>query len=235
CPRPTCSVSTSVMTGDPYTSPEFAKAALVTIDTQRDVLDGAPFEIAGTSAALTPIRALLEAFREAGRPIVHVVRLYQPDGVNADLSRRRALEEGLRVLVAGDRGSELAEELLPQPDVDLNPELLLAGGIQSLGPNEVAIYKPRWGAFYRTPLEAHLRDLSVSTLVFSGCNFPNCPRTSVYEASERDFRVVVVEDAISGLYDRGRSELKGIGVSVLTSAEVVQAVQVAAGDPLPSA
>jgi nicotinamidase-related amidase len=141
----------------------------------------------------------------------------------------------LRVLVAGDRGSELAEELLPQPDVDLNPELLLAGGIQSLGPNEVAIYKPRWGAFYRTPLEAHLRDLSVSTLVFSGCNFPNCPRTSVYEASERDFRVVVVEDAISGLYDRGRSELEGIGVSVLTSAEVVQAVQVAAGDPLPSA
>ncbi|WP_459872860.1 hypothetical protein, partial [Endothiovibrio diazotrophicus] len=50
------------------------------------------------------------------------------------------------------------------------------------------LYKPRWGAFYRTSLESHLRGLDVSTLVFSGCNFPNCPRTSIYQASERDFR-----------------------------------------------
>src|SRR3989442_358297 len=32
--------------------------------------------------------------------------------------------------------------------------------------------------------------LGISTLVCCGCNFPNCPRTSLYEASERDFRLV---------------------------------------------
>jgi nicotinamidase-related amidase len=48
--------------------------------------------------------------------------------------------------------------------------------------------------------------------VFTGCNFPNCPRTSVYEASERDFRIVVLEDALSGLYPQGRKELENIGV-----------------------
>jgi nicotinamidase-related amidase len=222
------------MTGDPYTSPKFGEAALITIDTQRDVLDGAPFEIAGTSAALTAMRALLEAFRETGRPIVHVVRLYEPGGVNADLCRRRALEDGLRVLMAGAPGSELAEDLLPEPDVCLDARALLAGKIQPLGPNETAIYKPRWGAFYETPVETHLRELGVSTLVFSGCNFPNCPRTSVYEASERDFRIVVAEDAVSGLYDRGRRELEGIGVRLLSSAQVAEAVRAANREPLPS-
>ena len=68
---------------DPYTDPDFSAAALVTIDTQRDVLDGGPLEIAGTSAALGPMRVLLEAFRDVGRAIVHVVRLYRADGANA--------------------------------------------------------------------------------------------------------------------------------------------------------
>jgi nicotinamidase-related amidase len=62
----------------------------------------------------------------------------------------------------------------------------------------------------------------VTTLVFSGCNFPNCPRTSIYEASERDFRVVVARNAVSGLYERGERELVGIGVHLHDSAEVVE-------------
>ena len=37
----------------------------------------------------------------------------------------------------------------------------------------------------------------------------------IYEASERDFRTVAIDDAISGLYDRGRVELENIGGSVL--------------------
>jgi len=61
--------------------------------------------------------------------------------------------------------------------------------------------------------------------VFCGCNFPNCPRTSIYEASERDFRTVIVEDAISGLYERGRQELINIGVAALTTAAVISTVE----------
>jgi hypothetical protein len=65
--------------GDSHTEPRFADAALVTIDTQRDVLEGGAIPIPGTSAALPAMRALLEAFRGAHRPIVHVVRLYERD------------------------------------------------------------------------------------------------------------------------------------------------------------
>ena len=203
-----------------YTTPDFAAAALITIDTQRDVLDGQPLEIPGTSAVLPAMIRLLDAFRQTHSPVVHIVRLYRPDGSNVDLCRRSLVEDGAAILAPRSTGSELAPELLTHPDIRLDPDLLLAGKVQKIGSREVVIYKPRWGAFFKTPLESHLRDHSVSTLVFCGCNFPNCPRTSIYEASERDFRIVVASDAVSGLYERGEHELAAIGVRLMTSEEI---------------
>jgi nicotinamidase-related amidase len=219
-----------------YVSPDFGSIALVSIDVQRDVLEGQPFEIAGTSAAAREIARLAEAFRDAGLPIVHVVRLYREDGSNVDPCRRKWIEGGTKVLAPGTSGAEIPDELVP-PGTVLDTELLLAGGVQELGRGEVAIYKPRWGAFYRTPLEDHLEKLGVSTLVFCGCNFPNCPRTSIYEASERDFRVVLAEDAISGLYERGREELRNIGVRLMSSDQIAASLRPATEleSPSPSA
>ena len=210
---------------DPYLAPDFARVALVTIDTQRDTLDGQPFEIPGTSAVLPRMQRLAEAFRAARRPIVHAVRLYRPDGSNVDLCRRRAVEDGARLVLAGSPGAEPAPGLLPTNAPPLDAELLLAGGIQQAGPAEVIIYKPRWGAFFQTPLEAHLRALGVSTLAFAGCNFPNCPRASVYEASERDFRIVLVRDAVSGLDTRGEREMRAIGVVSMDADALVAALR----------
>lgn len=146
-----------------------------------------------------------------------------------DLCRRLSVEDGARVLACGTQGSQLAPQLLPVPGQSLDHELLLAGGIQALGPREDAIYKPRWGAFYDTPLEHHLREQQVTTLVFCGCNFSNCPRTSIYEASERDFRIALPRDAVSGLYERGKRELANIGVSLASAAEL--AVELAGSTP----
>lgn len=213
------------MRRDPYTAPDFASSALITIDTQRDVLDGQPLEIPGTSAALPAMQRLLDGFREAGRPIVHIVRLYRRDGSNADLCRRRLIEEGTAILAPGSEGSELAPGLLSDPAARLDPDQLLTGEVQEVGPAEVVIYKPRWGAFYDTALEAHLRSQDISTVVFCGCNFPNCPRTSIYEASERDFRVVVASDALSGLYERGEHELAAIGVAMMSTPEVLDSLR----------
>ena len=72
---------------DEYSAPEFRHCALITIDTQCDTLDGAPLEIEGTSAILPQMRALLDAFRRCDHPVVHVVRLYKPDGTNVGLCR----------------------------------------------------------------------------------------------------------------------------------------------------
>ncbi len=208
-----------------YTEPEWAKSALITIDTQCDTLDGQPFEIPGTSAILPRMQALLQIYREAEKPIIHIVRLYKADGSNVDLCRRELIEHGAALVLAGSSGCQLAPELLPHAGIELDAEFLLSGGIQKINSSEVAIYKPRWGAFYHTSLEHYLRELGISTLVFSGCNFPNCPRTSIYEASERDFRVVLVEDAISGLYEQGLREMHNIGVELISTDQVIDAVK----------
>src|SRR6185437_3894705 len=200
---------------DPYLAPRWASAALITIDTQCDVLDGGPLQIDGTSAVLPAMSRLAEAFRATGRPIVHVLRIYESDGANVDICRRAAVEAGAAILAPGTGGTELAPGLAPAGAPALDADRLLAGEPQPLGPEEIALYKPRWGAFHRTRLEEHLRALGVDTLVFCGCNFPNCPRTSIYEASERDFRVVLARDALSGLYERGERELDGIGALLL--------------------
>jgi nicotinamidase-related amidase len=174
--------------------------------------------------------ALAAAFRGAGRPIVHVVRLYRRDGSNVDICRRSMVEAGAEILAPGSSGSQLAPEIVEHPSFELEADELLEGRLQQVGPGEVVIYKPRWGAFFETPLDDHLRRQGVSTIVFCGCNFPNCPRTSIYEASERDFRVVLAEDAVSGLYAKGRDELERIGVQLMSTAEVVESV----ADPAPS-
>lgn len=213
---------------DKYTEAQWDRAALITIDTQRDTLDGQPFEIPGTSAVLPRIQTLIEAFRSAEKPIVHIVRLYKADGSNADISRKSIIEEGMQLVLAGSSGSQLAPELLPQPGIELDAELLLDGGVQLFGPHESVMYKPRWGAFYRTQLESFLHDRGVSTLVFCGCNYPNCPRTSIYEASERDFRAVLADDAISGLYERGRKEMADIGVMLAPAHDIAGLVSASA-------
>ncbi len=209
---------------DPYLAPRWESSALISIDTQCDTLDGGALEIAGTSDALPAMARLAEAFRAAARPIVHIVRLYEPDGANVDVCRRAAVQAGARILAPGDAGTELAPVLAPPGAPALEPRTLLAGEPQQLGEGEIALYKPRWGAFHDTRLEEHLRADGVDTLVFCGANFPNCPRTSIYEASERDFRVVLARDALSGLYERGERELAGIGVLLLDSGEVCAAL-----------
>jgi nicotinamidase-related amidase len=178
---------------DRYTRPLARSAALVPVDVQRDFLDSpggdAPLPVEGTSAAIPAMAKLATAFRECGLPFAHVIRLYQPDGSNVDLVRRESIEQGARIAVPGSAVSQIAAERLPNV-AELDLELLPAGGFQQVGTAEHVMYKPRWGAFYDKNLDRYLRETGSDTVVFAGCNFPNCPRTSIYEASERDFRIV---------------------------------------------
>lgn len=210
---------------DDYTEPHWSRSVLLTIDVQRDFsIPGAPALIAGTWEVVPAIQRLLTAYRSANLPIIHVIRLYLANGSNVDLCRRKRVEGGARIAVPETEGSQIVRELLPSSSILLDAANLLAGELQTIGDQERVMYKPRWGAFFKTQLGEYLRQLEVDTLVFCGCNFPNCPRTSIYEASERDFRVVLAKDAVSGLYDRGLEELRKIGVSILTTDECIDSL-----------
>lgn len=219
---------------DHYTRPDFAKAALLSVDVQRDLLEGGPLAFANPTAVLSNMIDIATAFRAVDRPIVHVVRLYLPDGSNADLCRRAALERGASALVVGTPGAELVSDLVPDGGALLNSDALLAGEFQALSANEIVMYKPRWGAFYATPLLEHIHALEITTVVIIGCNFPNCPRATAVEASERDLRVVVVTDALSRFDDHVVAEMGGIGVATMTSADVVKQLQISHARASPS-
>ena len=152
-----------------------------------------------------------------------MVRIYKIDGINVDLCRRKEVENGKKFLLENSTDADLAQQLLDNKIVANETKFLLEGGIQEISGNEVIIYKPRWGVFYETPLDSHLKEKEINTLVFCGCNFPNCPRTSIYEASERDYKIVLVEDIISGIYKKGITELKNIGVFI-TDTNIMQSI-----------
>lgn len=203
---------------DKYTKPNLRKSAIITIDTQNDFsLPGAVAEIKGTSEVIPNMTKILDACRRKEIPIIHVIRIYKEDGSNVDLCRRELIESGTDIVKPGSMGADLVHDIKPAKSEDLNYQDLLSGAIQQIGALEWVIYKPRWGAFYHTRLESFLKEQEVDTVIFIGCNFPNCPRTSIYEASERDFKVIMVEDAISGVYDKGIEELRNIGVHVCTT------------------
>lgn len=207
-----------------WTEPQFDKAALLTIDVQRDTLDGQPFEIPGTSRALPLIQQLCNAFRHADLPVIHVLRIYLADGSNAELCRREALANGEELFLAGKPGRQIAADLLPDSAPEPDDELLLKGQLQLVGPKEWYSYKSRWGAFHKTGLQAHLEALGVTTVVLAGCNYPNCVRATVYEGSARDFRVVAITDGISNFTEHGWEELRSIGINVMDAATCLAAL-----------
>ncbi|MEY9091641.1 cysteine hydrolase family protein [Paenibacillus sp. RC84] len=206
-----------------YIQPNLATCALLTIDTQNDFsLPGAPAEIPGTSEVLPVMGRLLEQCRVHGIPVIHVIRIYERDGSNADLCRKEMIEAGAAIAAPGSWGADLADAIKPPHAEELRFEALLGGEIQAIGEREWVLYKPRWGAFYNTKLENFLKERGIDTLIFTGCNFPNCPRTSMYEASERDFKAIMVEDAISGVYEKGKEEIGNIGISIYDSASLIR-------------
>ncbi|MGC3993759.1 MAG: isochorismatase family cysteine hydrolase [Propionicimonas sp.] len=206
---------------DSWTQPHLDRSALLVIDVQADFLDGGALPVPGTSSLVPSLGALTTAFRRAGRPLFHVVRLYAVADV--DLVRRGLVADGVGPVRPGPDGARVPAGLLGR-DVAPDPDVLLAGRPQEVGPGEWLLWKPRWSAFHRTGLEDLLRALDVDTVVVAGCNLPNCPRATILDASQRDFRVVMVVDAISGGSDERWGDLRGIGAVGMATADLVAAL-----------
>jgi nicotinamidase-related amidase len=208
-----------------YTQPHWERSVLITIDTQNDfTLPHAPAEIKGTADVVPTMKEVLEAYRAKRLPILHVIRYYKEDGSNVDVCRKEVVENGARFATPNTDGAELVEDIRPSSYTQLDANQLFNGEFQSVDQNEWVMYKSRWGAFYKTDLEQFLQNQGIDTLVFTGCNFPNCPRTSMYEASERDFRIVMVSDSMSQVYDKGIQEMENIGVHVCKATDVIESV-----------
>jgi nicotinamidase-related amidase len=185
--------------------------ALAIIDMQKDFLDegGACF-VPGGRSVVPATRALLDAFRGAGLPVIHVMVRWQKDGV--DMSRFTTnptlMERGLR---EGEPGAEPVDELTPLDD-------------------EYVIHKKRYSAFFGTSLETLLRSLGIVHLVTAGVCTNFCVRSTVHDAAFRDFLPVVARDcATSYTPEEHEQTLKDITRGygwVKTNAEILELLQI---------
>ena len=72
--------------------------------------------------------------------------------------------------------------------------------------DEPVIVKKRYSAFFRTDLDGMLAKLQATTLVVAGVNTHACVRTTVIDAYQRDYDVVVAADCVAS-NDPGHHEV----------------------------
>jgi len=193
-PTPYGSGSIDAVPG-PFPLPAGA-VALVVIDMQRDfLLPGGFGESLGNDVSLLqrvvpPLSRLLAAARDAGLLIVHTREGHEPDLSDcppAKLLRgspsKRIGDPGPygRILVRGEYGHDILDEVAPEP-------------------GEVVIDKPGKGAFYATDLEGVLRAAGVTHLLVTGVTTEVCVHTTVREANDRGFDVLVVSDCVGSYF-----------------------------------
>lgn len=149
--------------------------ALLIADVQNDTLFFAKKD-ASLERQIRTIKDLADWARSSGIPVIYIRNAYRPSYVDS-LPRMPALAER-RLFDETQPGSAVIDSLAPQE-------------------GDVVVIKRRVGTFYNTDFEIVLRGLKVHTLLFTGMSTARVIESTVREASDRDFRPVVISDACS--------------------------------------
>ncbi len=172
------------------------KAALVIIDMQRDFIEPGGFgdslgnDVSHLAAAVAPTRALLDAWRARGWPVVHTRESHAADLSDCPPAKRHRGSPRLRIGDPGPMGRLLVRG---EPGCEIMPALAPQTG-------EVVIDKPGKGAFYATALQAELRRLCVTQLVFAGVTTEVCVQTTMREANDRGYDSLLVDEATASYF-----------------------------------
>ncbi|TGT47290.1 cysteine hydrolase [Mesorhizobium sp. M4B.F.Ca.ET.169.01.1.1] len=170
--------------------------ALIVIDMQRDFAESGGFGASlgndvGRVVAIVPtVKKLIEGFRAAGLPVIHTMECHRPDLSDLPPAKRDRGKPTIRigdvgpmgrVLIAGEPGTAVLDELAPLP-------------------GEIVIEKPGKGAFYATGLGDDLKRLGARQLVFAGVTTEVCVQTTMREANDRGYECLVAEDATESYF-----------------------------------
>ena len=86
-------------------------------------------------------------------------------------------------------------------------QLELVAALGRLAPPATVIDKPAYSAFFCSELDGFLQQRSVRTLVVTGAETDVCVLSTVLDAVDRGYRVVIVEDALCSSSDAGHEAL----------------------------
>jgi nicotinamidase-related amidase len=213
----------------PFSAPlDPSSTALMLIDWQHDFcgpggyVDAMGYDISLTRAGIGPTQRLLERWRARGLPVIHTREGHRPDLSDCHPNKLwRSSRVGApiggsgpagRILVRGEPGWEIVEELRPRPD-------------------EPVIDKATKGAFCGTDLDLILRAGEIENLVFTGITTDVCVHTTLREATDLGYECLLLEDC-TGATDRANHEATvdltrmagGILGAVTTSPRVLDAL-----------
>lgn len=170
-----------------------SETAVVSIDLHRGHLDDSPdcpCPAPRARALVAPVDAFHRRARAAGARIVHVRSVLRADGSDDTASAVPAawrttfplhvgpIPNAAQHALEGTRWTEWCTEVLPQ-------DLRVSG-------------KRRLSAFEPTDLDLLLRGQRVRTVVLDGCMADCCVLNTAFDASNRDYRVVVLRDLVRG-------------------------------------
>jgi nicotinamidase-related amidase len=99
------------------------------------------------------------------------------------------------------RWKAATREVLDPAQLDLVPELA------KYAPPATVIDKPTYSAFFRSRLTDFLLERHVDTVIVSGAETDVCVLSTVLDAVNIGFRVVIVEDALCSSSDQGHDAL----------------------------
>lgn len=181
-----------------------AKMTLLIIDMLNDFFQQHPHLSEQRRGLVASINTLVHAFRDHDQPIIWIRQEFAADLSDAFLEMRKY---NIHVTIAGTEGCKLLAEL-------------------EYDPTEITIVKKRYSAFYDTDLDALLEELRPTLLVVAGINTHACVRTTVIDAYQRDYEVVVATECI-GSYDEAHHEitkhyLDGTIAQLLPNSEIIK-------------
>ena len=187
------------------------KMTLLIIDMLNDFFQQHPHLAEQRSSLVTSINTLVQAFRTHGQPFIWIRQEFAPDLSDAFLEMRK---RNVCVTISGTEGCKLLAEL-------------------DYLPTDTTLVKKRYSAFFGTNLDALLKDLQPELLVVAGINTHACIRTTVVDAYQRDYEVILATDCIAS-YDEAHHELtkQYLDVAIaqlLPNAKIIQMLGVDAG------
>ena len=168
------------------------RTVLVAIDMHRGHLDPAVATLPLSSERCAPLieRAarLFQELRALGIPIIHVVTEYRESGEIA----ANPFWEAIHNDPEKARKGILQHNLAGSPGTEIIPALWAPGDLRVGG-------KKRYNCFQATGLEFLLHRLNAETLILAGINTTTCVLNTAFEATNRDFRVVIAAEAVDSM------------------------------------
>jgi len=194
--------------------------ALCTIEIQTDVVGEDSFlpDLAAASRTMVPaVAALCRAARAAGVLVVHATAEFRPDGLGGNTNARLFMATAKR-REGGEPGP--APKAVHHPDLGVEPGDLVVPRIHGVS------------ALHDTGLDSALRNEGVTTLVVTGVSVNVAVLSTVLDAVNRGYQVVVPRDAVAGVgadYVDAVLDNTIALVATLTTTEALAAAWSAAG------